>query len=856
MASQSGFVVENKFIQGLITESTALSFPQDACTDTDNCVFNEFGKVTRRPGLDLESGYIETSITRQTSERWTEYTWYTNASDSDQAFFVQQKGSTLYFFDITEGTTISSSAPLTLDLTDYVPSGSLLDPALSECNYATGNGRLFVGNAACDPIYIIWDEDGATLDVTTITVQFRDTDGLDDGLGISERPTASVSGLASSNPKHLYNIFNQGWYIGDALSQWDTALTSMPSNADVVSYYRSSATDAFDSARVTAKSPGTGLAPKGHYILALGVEDRAGLVTSESGAAVSLPGSSTTMMNITTKSKIGNTWSNGQRINDGDTSGCNYATINGTSPWIGVDLGSGQAKPIKSARIWPRKCGSDGTNNGFIVSDSNNISITATLYASNTAPTSATNGTGLGTVTVLDTTGSLVIPSSDTSTNYRYVWIAFSTASSRTWQLAELQLFTGISSVTFERPSCIAFFAGRMWFAGLNEGTKGSNLYFSQVATDDTRYGLCYQKNDPTSEDFADLLADDGGVIKIPEMGKVQALYSFQSQLMVFANNGVWLVKGGGSNSFAATGYLVQRVTNIGMISPQSIVDIKGVPCWLAEDGIYTIQYNPDYDSTTIKSLTEETIKTLILSIPSNNKPFVKAAFDRINNFVYWIYNDSSDTVIDTAQQFNKIIIFNAKTNAFFPWSLNNTASNVPMLQGICYVQDGSRSITSNFKIKVPITYTRSGTTYLTYADFSDNVNWKDWATYATLISTPANELDYSSYIIAGYRIDAQAMRNFQSKYLWTFMEDGTNSSLWVQGIWDFTNNSSSGKWSTPQQAYNSLTTKGRTYDDIRVSRRVIRGTGKALQVKYYSETGKPFNLIGWGLFESGNDAP
>lgn len=854
MASQSGFVVENKFIQGLNTQSTALNFPQDACTDTQNCVFDEFGRVSRRPGLDLEGGYQENSITRQTSERWTEYTWYTSAANSDQAFFVQQKGSTLYFFDITEGTVISSSAPLTLDLTDYIPSGSTLDPALSDCKYATGNGRLFVGNAAINPIYIVWDEDNSELDVTTITIKFRDTDGLDDGLAVNNRPSGAVSDLATSNPKHLYNIFNQGWYIGDALTQWDTARSDMPSNADVVSYYRSSDTDAFDNARVTAKSPGTGLAPRGHYILDIGVEDRAGAVTGESGTSVSLPGSSTSKINLVGKTLIGNTWTASSRINDNDTSGCSYATIAGSTPWVGVDLGT--TKTIKSARLWPRKCGSDGTDNGFVRDDING-DVTFTLYGKTTAPTSSTDGTSLGSITFHDSTSPQVIPSSNTSTAYRYVWVRMSYSSSPdAWQLAELELFTGISSTTFERPSCIAFFAGRMWFAGLNEGTKGSNLYFSQVATDDTKYGLCYQKNDPTSEDFADLLADDGGVIKIPEMGKVQALYSFQSQLMVFAANGVWLIRGGGSNSFAATGYLVQRVTNIGMISPQSVVDVKGVPCWLAEDGIYTIQYNPDYDSTTIKSLTEESIKNLILSIPSTNKPYVKAAFDRINNYVYWVYNDSTDTLIDTAQQFNKIIIFNAKTSAFFPWTLDNTTANVPMLQGICYVQDGARSDSTQFKIKVPVTYTRSGTTYLNFADFSDVTNWKDWTDYSTLISSSSNQLDYSSYVVAGYRIDAQAMKNFKTNYVWTFMEDESGASLWLQGIWDFTNNSGSGKWSTPQQAYNSLTTKGRTYDDIRVSRRVVRGTGKALQVKYYSEDGKPFTLIGWGLFESGNDAP
>jgi len=38
--------------------------------------------------------------------------------------------------------------------------------------------------------------------------------------------------------------------------------------------------------------------------------------------------------------------------------------------------------------------------------------------------------------------------------------------------------------------------------------------------------------------------------------------------------------------------------------------------------------------------------------------------------------------------------------------------------------------------------------------------------------------------------------------------------------------------------------------------KRRIRGQGYSLQFKFFSETGKPFTLIGWSTFDTGNNVP
>lgn len=849
MAEQAGFVVESKFVNGLVTENTALNFPGDAATDTYNCVYNEFGKVSRRLGLDMEvNGSLQT-ITPMLGDVFEEYVWYTSAATSNKAFLCQQVGNMVYFFEITNTLTPSAGGIFTsINMNSYRPSGSTLSTSQIACQFATGNGDLLITNQNSNPIYITYNESTDNFTVTAIVLKYRDTSGLQDGLRADERPTFTVANLKTSNPNHYYNLINQGWYVGDALSQWDSDSTSLPSNADAVAYFRVDKTDPYQTGSATSVSPGNSPAPKGHFILNVGEDDRVGAAAAEGFSGFTPTGTtgSGSMISPTAGVIIGNFSNRPANAFDNDLKqkdSSSAATV-GTSAYIGKNLTSISGSKVSGVLVTP------SSNLGYLTSGSG-PTIVIELYGKSTAPSSATDGTLLGTSSAFaDTDKAKFVASSDTTTTFNYLWMRIrrSDGASDTFLIAELQFFTPGSM--FVRPRCVAFYSGRAFYAGVDGTDSGANVYFSQVVVDKTKYGLCYQSNDPTSENFADLLATDGGVIKIPEMGKVQRLFPFQNSLLVFANNGLWTISGNGNDGFAATGYRVRRLSNIGMISPMSVVDIKGVPMWWAEDGIYTINYDPNYDSSAVKSLTEENIKSFVFSVPAKNRPYIRSAFDRLNNYAYFGFLSTEAVDGDDAQTFDTLLVFNAKTGAFFPWSFDHSVTNTPRFVGLEFIVDGDRQLGGSIKLSTRVKV--SSTTSLTYSDFHDTI-YKDYDALMALNS--ASEIDYSSYLVAGYRIDGQAMRNFQSKYVWTFMDDEANSSLWLRGRFDFTNNVNSGKWSTPQQVYNSLTTKGRQYDDVRISRRVVRGTGKALQLHYYSESGKPFNLIGWGIFESGVDS-
>jgi hypothetical protein len=96
MPRSHGVSVQNKFIKGLITEATALNFPEDACTETFNCVFDHLGRVTRRLGIDLEGGKV-TRTSDMANGVTVTYLWKNVGGDGDINYVVVQNGGTLDF---------------------------------------------------------------------------------------------------------------------------------------------------------------------------------------------------------------------------------------------------------------------------------------------------------------------------------------------------------------------------------------------------------------------------------------------------------------------------------------------------------------------------------------------------------------------------------------------------------------------------------------------------------------------------------------------------------------------------------------------------------------------------------------
>lgn len=835
MARNQATTVENNFVTGLITEKTALSFPENAATDTLNCIFKQQGNVTRRPGLTFEEFSTLEGSSKTETQSYKTYLWEAVAGSGNVSLLVVQAGSTLYFYDTsTNLNTSANRKSFVVHLEDFLPLESTRLPGEYICDFASGNGELIVVNQVCDPFYITYDTATDTILTTRFSVRYRDFDGARDELPDDFRPLATLNQLASNYPNHYYNILNQGWYQADALTQWDTALTTLPSNQDQVPLYRDSESDAFNPTLVTSKSPGNTLAPKGHFILDAANPLRTKAAIEEGFNVSVVSGDLLTKIPQT----AGTTLTLGTNTFDLALAACTNGILTSTSAsatrntFLSSNIGLGKAftTPKRIAKaIWYT------TSDFGIKSAAGTYSITLYGKQGTTAPTTITDGVQLAQFTNVTNVASMIVTlnSNDASSLFNYAWVvvADSGAANQNWFCVELEFYTFPDSE--ERASTVAFLGGRVFYSGFSANESSNKVFFSPVIQSSTQYGNCYQKNDPSNEYYYELLSDDGGVVKILEIGTVVKLFPIRSSIVVFATNGVWIIGGSTGAGFKATDFSVKKISSLGTTSPQSVTDVKGIPVWWAEDGIYTMQYDPNYDSFQIVSLTQNTIKSFFLDIPIENRKYVKGTYDSISEIVYWIYNDTTNFTSTEHYKYNSVLCLNTITKAFYPWKFSITTGEI---RDIKYVYDSKRNLLGRLKLLTTV-YFSDIIESITFSEFRD-YNYLDWGSE-----------DYTSFFTTGYKIHGQTQRFVQPNYVFVFLNDETNSSCYMHTRYDWTNSGDSGKWSSVQQVYNSALTNR----DVNFRRLKVRGKGRSMQLHFTSEIGKPFDIIGWSIYETGN---
>jgi len=446
----------------------------------------------------------------------------------------------------------------------------------------------------------------------------------------------------------------------------------------------------------------------------------------------------------------------------------------------------------------------------------------------------------------------------------------------------------GIAKQTdISRPSSVAFYAGRVFYAGLRSTSASFNnngkIYFSKILEVDGDEGKCYQEADPTSENYSDLIDTDGGVIVIPEVDVIKKLVAIQGSLLVFAGNGVWEINGAGSN-FSATNYAVRKVTEVGAISSDVIVQVEGNVMYWADNGIYVLSRDGSYVDGlySSQSVSLTTIQSLYDNIPSESKTKAKLIYDNHNKVIRGLYSDdgfgyTKELVFDLAlQAFYKNEIASSDTykiiGAFSPSISggNVITYNVTTISGDNVTTSTGDQITADTivnsgivpKVKYVVITTSK---QLTFAEYK-NSSFLDWGTK-----------NYSSYLITGYEIAGDTMRSKQINYLvchFKRTESGftdvsgslqylTPSSCLLQAWWDFADSLDGGLVGQQFQAYRLTrpylpSGSGDSFkygQSVITTKNKLRGRGKALSLKFESEEGKDMHILGWAISMEGRPA-
>lgn len=447
---------------------------------------------------------------------------------------------------------------------------------------------------------------------------------------------------------------------------------------------------------------------------------------------------------------------------------------------------------------------------------------------------------------------------------------------------------SGITGLTPEvestRFKAVSAFAGRVFYAGLESSKNSGSILFSRLIEDLSELGDCYQINDPTSEDISDLLDTDGGVIRIPDAVNIKLLYSFGQALYVFADNGVWSINGV-DGVFRATEYSVKRVSNVGLLSPQTFAQAEGVPFWWSRSGIHTMQIDAGTGQAQEQNISISTIQTFWDNISPSSKAAAFSIYDAINKKIFWFYPNNGEPLTN---KYNRILILDIPLQAFYPWSVADQATNTDYIVGAAFysgfgsdlaaldvvldngddVFQGVDDVVStqyvDFPTGVPavVLLVRDGPSgNLTMATFSSET-FLDWTT-----------TNYSSYADAGYEFFGDLLIQKTSPYVivytrmteegWTGNETVgydpiRGSSLLVSAYWDFKKTPS---W-TPQQSYrykyplvvNPSDLTDFAYPATVLSTRMkLTGRGRVMRLRFESEQGKDFVLLGYGVLGGRN---
>jgi hypothetical protein len=453
--------------------------------------------------------------------------------------------------------------------------------------------------------------------------------------------------------------------------------------------------------------------------------------------------------------------------------------------------------------------------------------------------------------------------------------------------------------------STVASYAGRIFYSGVNSNITSADsrspnysgyVFFTTVVTADDKLGVCYQEADPTDANINDLVTTDGGTIQIPEATQIVKIVSSQASLLVFADNGVWEVYGD-TGGFIATSFQTSKVSTNGVKNAKSIVNVNGNFVYWSKAGIYLLTPDAASGRFTAKSISLTTIQSLFLDIPTVGKNYCKGFYDEKENRVRWLYNDTDNyTTSNYINKYNKELVLDLTLEAFYLNEFASLASNSPYIADYIEIPGYSVSatdsnvlkgtdeviITAGDKVIITQDVVASRSTQFSFLTMRDtsftvskfiNKSFTEWE-----LAGSGTGVSYSSYLVTGYELFGDIMRNKQIPYVFFyfnrtedgFTDDGTMlqidnpSSCLVQAQWNWANSANSGKWGNQFQAYRLL----RNYipsgpadtfdygDAVIVTKNKLRGSGKTISLKIQSEVGKDMQILGWGVTATATSKP
>lgn len=798
--------VDKQFLDlraGLFTEAGFLNTPDGATTDEANFRILIDGSRRRRRGLDLETGgsvyappldsYLAASATSAGS-------WNNAAGDPDKDFIVLQLGTYLHFYLDTGLTLSTQKVAGIVALETYGTTGVAADVANYPVSFASGNGRLLVCGRYIEPFYVEYDPVGDSFSTEKIDIFERDFHTIPEAtIQLSTQPT-------TLSDTHRYNLRNRGWKQDD-IDQYFTDKSKYPAlgmlwykgyarQVDGTTYINEDGVKTWNSNKMEGEPFGNASAPLGSLL----INPFDTTFASQTGSAP---------IAITNWLKVGTLLTIDTASPHGFTHPA-VVTILGQQSTYTRSVPAGELPEVTEDVPWSF----DGTYTTLSVFDADTFNLTL----ANPPFFDSWDDQYLSYGVVL--TGA---PLENTVDNY----------------------------VTTERPTVCGWFSGRAWFTGINHPALLDRVYFSKLLyLNDKDFGTCYQLNDPTSETFNQLKADDGGVIVISDIGRGKGLLDYNGLLLLFTDEGVWEISGS-RGVFTADNYNVRKITDNECTSEHGFINAENIVMYTGTKGIFSIQ--PDERSGVLyaQSISAAKIQKEWNRIPSAKQSRVKIRYDDANKHVWFLYsNDATDAY---KYGYNRALVFDIRLGAFSKMTFPSDAEYQIVEAYPLRAADESETYR---KLKFFVNRNLVLGTSLRVCDFEQD----DYLDFDGAEQEAFMVLAYDNIGSWAHRRQAPKVHTFMAKTETGFDEltlaPINESSLTMQARWDWSDHINSGEWGTATEVYRHVRAyvPSDTNDPFNsgypvvVTRNKVRGRGRSLHLKFTSSAGKDAHLLGYSV--------
>jgi len=380
---------------------------------------------------------------------------------------------------------------------------------------------------------------------------------------------------------------------------------------------------------------------------------------------------------------------------------------------------------------------------------------------------------------------------------------------------------------------------------------------FTQVINNEEDLVKCYQRNDPTDTELSDLLPTDGGTLELTGVGSITKMIPLDTGLVVIAANSINVISGP-DGVFRADDFSVDLLADIGTTTNRGVVNLDYGAMFANEQGIYSVL--PDQaGQLAVQNLTNNSIKSWYRDrIKDNMNRLVGCIYDSAEREVRWLFNENLG--FETFYE----LVYNLDLNAFYTHKYDTGNVSGTQLSGYIPLTGQTRG----YYLAGTVNNTEIWPVYHGYDDGVTTAidNFGELRDYDAVLTTGSitfgdSTLEkWSSYVHSHFkRTEGDFYDTGDGNLLPSFQSECT-----LQSRWNFSNSAASGKFGTEQQAYRYPrmyvpSGAGDPYDvgeEVITTKLRVRGTGKAMQLRYYSPPQKDAVLYGWNLLvESGNTA-